>query len=76
MLQVTQADRTYTYSLGEGVRHVHMLLGTPLSSTRPEDRGGLLLSRILGRDDTIVDPAASTRIIEDIARLAGDPSAG
>ncbi|MCF6385641.1 hypothetical protein L2K20_01550 [Mycobacterium sp. MBM] len=68
---VTGADRTYTYALGEGVRHVHVLVGVPLSQSNPEDRGAPLLSRILGRDPTLEQPqrrdqvcAAMTRTIQ------------
>jgi hypothetical protein len=69
--QVTGAERTYTYTLGDNVRHVHVLLGPPISVTDPDGHGARLLSRILLRDTTIEQPSASLGILSQIARLAG-----
>ena len=70
----TGADRTYTYALGEGVRHVHTLLGVPLSPTNSTDRGSRLLTRILTRDPTLEQPQRRDEVCAAIARGVGDTS--
>lgn len=64
----TGADRTYTYALGEGVRHVHLLVGVPLSQSNPADRGGQLLSRILIRDPLLEQPQRRDQVCAAISR--------
>jgi diadenosine tetraphosphate (Ap4A) HIT family hydrolase len=68
--EATGAERTYSYTLGENVRHVHVLLGPPISATDPDGQGARLLSRILQRDATIEDPDTTLRLLSQIARLA------
>ncbi|MDX1872084.1 hypothetical protein SBI67_08135 [Mycolicibacterium sp. 120266] len=68
-LQVTTgADRTYTYALGEGVRHVHVLVGVPLSPSNPADRGAQLLSRILARDSILEQPELRDHVCSVLAQ--------
>lgn len=67
----TGADRTYTYALGEGVRHVHFLLGVPLSQENPNDRGPQLLTRILTRDPTLEQPQRRDDVCAAITRAVG-----
>jgi diadenosine tetraphosphate (Ap4A) HIT family hydrolase len=68
---VTGADRTYTYALGEGVRHVHVLVGVPLSQSDSVDRGSRLLSRILTRDPTLEQPQHRDDVCAAITRAVG-----
>ncbi|ORX12385.1 hypothetical protein AWC31_30810 [Mycolicibacterium wolinskyi] len=64
----TGTDRTYTYALGEGVRHVHMLVGVPLSQSNPADRGAQLLSRILARDPILEQPELRDHVCAAVAQ--------
>lgn len=64
----TGADRTYTYALGEGVRHVHVLIGVPLSQSNPADRGARLLSRILARDPILHRPELRDQVCAAVAQ--------
>lgn len=64
---VTGADRTYTYTLGEGVRHVHVLIGVPLSQSNPAGRGAQLLSRILARDPLLQQPQRRDQVCAAVA---------
>lgn len=68
------APRTYIYALGEGVRHVHILLGIPLSDTDTSLRGASLLTRILQRDSTLVDADRYVELIRETAQVAADDS--
>lgn len=65
----TGADRTYTYALGEGVRHVHIMVGVPQSANQA-DRGAQLLSRILNRDPSLEQPRQRDSVTAETARIA------
>lgn len=72
--RATGTDRTYTYALGESVRHVHLLVGAPPAGADPDSRGGPLLNRIFGRDPTLIDADGSVVLLAKIAALAaGEP---
>jgi diadenosine tetraphosphate (Ap4A) HIT family hydrolase len=62
----TGKDRIYTYSLGESIRHVHMLVGPTGVPTDPEGRGGAYLARILRRDQSLEDPTAVQQILKAV----------
>jgi diadenosine tetraphosphate (Ap4A) HIT family hydrolase len=63
--RVTGSGRVYTYSLGEGCPHTHVLLGPP----QRERRGAAFLTGLLRRDATLADEAAAARTA---ARLAAE----
>jgi diadenosine tetraphosphate (Ap4A) HIT family hydrolase len=62
--RVTGSERVYTYSLGEGCPHTHILLGPP----RRELRGAAFLTGLLHRDDSLADETAAI----DVARRLAD----
>jgi hypothetical protein len=64
---VTGSERVYTYSLGEGCPHTHILAGPPHGDLR----GKVFITALLGRDETLADQQATDRIA---ARLAGELS--
>jgi diadenosine tetraphosphate (Ap4A) HIT family hydrolase len=64
---VTGSERVYTYSLGEGCPHTHILAGPP----QRELRGKAFISALLSRDETLADQAAADGIA---GRLAGELS--
>ncbi|HEV7976872.1 hypothetical protein [Amycolatopsis sp.] len=55
--RVTGSERVYTYSLGEGCPHTHVLVGPP----QRELRGKAFIAALLGRDETLADQAAADR---------------
>jgi diadenosine tetraphosphate (Ap4A) HIT family hydrolase len=70
---VTGADRVYSYSMGEGVRHVHLLLGPPGGGDERAGRGAAFLARLLTRDERLIDPERSNRVLQALARELGPP---
>ena len=62
---VTGRDRVYTYSLGETVPHLHVLVGVPGEDA--EQRGARFLRRVLERDRSLADPTASRRVRQQVA---------
>jgi diadenosine tetraphosphate (Ap4A) HIT family hydrolase len=65
--RVTGVQRVYTYSLGEGCPHTHILVGPPGQHLR----GGAFIAALLRRDESLADRAAS----EDTAiKLASELS--
>jgi hypothetical protein len=70
--RVTGSERVYTYSLGEGCPHTHILLGPP----QRDLRGAAFLTALLHRDEHLPDEAAATRVAGELADdLAGGPAA-
>ncbi|MFD3581705.1 hypothetical protein [Streptomyces sp. NPDC058683] len=67
--RVTGSQRVYTYSLGEGSPHTHVLLGPP----RRDLRGAAFVTGLLRRDPSLADEAAALRVARD---LAGDLATG
>ncbi|MEU2621055.1 hypothetical protein ABZ642_23435 [Streptomyces sp. NPDC007157] len=61
--RVTGSERAYTYSLGEGSPHTHVLLGPP----RRDLRGAAFLTGLLRRDGSLADEAAALRVARDLA---------
>jgi hypothetical protein len=61
--QVTGSRRVYTYSLGEGCPHTHILLGPPGAG----QRGAAFLAALLGRDESLTDDAAARRAASALA---------
>ncbi|MGW6769694.1 hypothetical protein ACWGBX_04670 [Streptomyces sp. NPDC055037] len=57
------SGRVYTYSLGEGCPHTHILLGPPSSGRR----GAEFLTALLGRDSSLTDRATAARFTEALA---------
>ncbi|WP_155056746.1 HIT family protein [Streptomyces blattellae] len=66
LMESTGADRVYSYSLGHTVRHFHLLIGVP--GATPETQGPRLLTRILQRDQTVVDQQASAALLGTVGR--------
>jgi diadenosine tetraphosphate (Ap4A) HIT family hydrolase len=65
--QVTGSQRVYTYSLGEGCAHTHILVGPPTQ----ELRGAAFIAALLGRNESLIDAVAA----ENTAlKLAGELS--
>jgi diadenosine tetraphosphate (Ap4A) HIT family hydrolase len=56
--RVTGSCRVYTYSLGEGCPHTHILIGPPSAGLR----GGAFIGALMGRDESLVDQAEAERI--------------
>ncbi|MFK0020480.1 hypothetical protein [Streptomyces sp. NPDC090798] len=67
--RVTGSHRVYTYSLGEGSPHTHVLLGPP----RRDLRGAAFITGLLRRDTSLADETAALRVARG---LAGDLAAG
>ncbi|MFJ1604689.1 hypothetical protein ACIOHS_15190 [Streptomyces sp. NPDC088253] len=67
--RVTGSERVYTYSLGEGSPHTHVLLGPP----RRDLCGAAFITGLLRRDTFLADETAALRVARD---LAGDLAAG
>jgi diadenosine tetraphosphate (Ap4A) HIT family hydrolase len=66
--RVTGSQRVYTYSLGEGCSHTHVLVGPPSAGLR----GGAFIAALLGRDQTLADQATADRnAIELATELSG-----
>jgi hypothetical protein len=61
--RVTGSERVYTYSLGEGCPHTHILMGPP----QREVRGVAFISGLLRRDELLAGEAASLRIAGELA---------
>jgi hypothetical protein len=61
--QVTGSRRVYTYSLGEGCPHTHILLGPPSAGLR----GSAFIGALFNRDESIVDEAAAIRTATALA---------
>ena len=65
--RVTGSQKVYTYSLGEGCPHTHVLVGPPGAGLR----GGAFIAALLGRDPSLADQAAADRTAVE---LTGDLS--
>jgi diadenosine tetraphosphate (Ap4A) HIT family hydrolase len=66
--KVTGSERVYTYSLGEGCPHTHILMGPP----QQELRGPAFLTALLRRDERLADDAAAVRIATELADELAD----
>ena len=55
--QATGSHRVYTYSLGEGCPHTHILVGPPSAGLR----GGAFISALLGRDESLANQHETER---------------
>jgi diadenosine tetraphosphate (Ap4A) HIT family hydrolase len=70
LTRVTGSDQIYTYSLGEGCPHTHILMGPP----GRELRGAAFIAGLLRRDEAMTDEAAAIGVARDLAgELAGRP---
>jgi len=69
--RVTGSARVYTYSLGEGCPHTHILLGPP----QRDRRGAAFITGLLRRDTALVDEAAAARTADRLAAELADPLA-
>jgi diadenosine tetraphosphate (Ap4A) HIT family hydrolase len=65
--QVTGSQKVYTYSLGEGCAHTHILVGPPTQKLR----GAAFIAALLGRNESLVDPVAADHTA---LRLVGEMS--
>jgi diadenosine tetraphosphate (Ap4A) HIT family hydrolase len=65
--RVTGSQKVYTYSLGEGCPHTHVLVGPPSAGLR----GGAFITALLGRDPSLADQATADRTAIE---LTGDLS--
>jgi diadenosine tetraphosphate (Ap4A) HIT family hydrolase len=61
--KVTKAARVYTYSLGEGCPHTHVLIGPP----RRDLRGSAFLRAVLRRDEFLADEDEARRVAAEVA---------
>ncbi|MEU9898679.1 hypothetical protein ACIBCS_36530 [Streptomyces phaeochromogenes] len=61
--RVTGSERVYTYSLGEGCPHTHVLLGPP----QQDLRGAAFITGLLRRDASLADEATALRVARDLA---------
>jgi len=61
--RVTGSRRVYTYSLGEGCQHTHILLGPPSAGLR----GVAFIAALLGRDQTLADAATAEQTAIELA---------
>ncbi|MFD7088015.1 hypothetical protein ACFV94_09380 [Streptomyces sp. NPDC059896] len=61
--RVTGSGRVYTYSLGEGCPHTHILLGPP----RRDVRGAAFVTGLLRRDESLADVEGALRIAGELA---------
>jgi diadenosine tetraphosphate (Ap4A) HIT family hydrolase len=61
--RVTGSRRVYTYSLGEGCPHTHILVGPPSGGLR----GGAFVAALLGRDQSLVDQATAEQTAIELA---------
>lgn len=61
--QVTGSRRVYTYSLGEGCPHTHILLGPPGAGLR----GSAFIGALFNRDESLVDEAAAKSTATSLA---------
>ena len=69
---VTGQDRVYSLSMGEQVRHVHILAGVP--SEDDDGRGARLMIRLLSRDPSLADADRSHAMSAELAAaLATSP---
>jgi diadenosine tetraphosphate (Ap4A) HIT family hydrolase len=68
--RVTGSERVYTYSLGEGCPHTHILAGPPRGGLR----GKAFIAALLDRDETLANRAAADRTaIRLTDELSGRP---
>ena len=65
--RVTGSQRVYTYSLGEGCPHTHILVAPPSRGLR----GTAFIAALLGRDESLADQATADRTA---IKLAGELS--
>lgn len=68
--RVTGSERVYTYSLGEGSPHTHVLLGPP----RRDVRGAAFITGLMRRDASLADEAATLRVARGLARELAAPT--
>ena len=61
--RVTGSQRVYTYSLGEGCPHTHILVGPPSGGLR----GTAFIAALLGRDQTLADQATAEQTAVELA---------
>ena len=61
--RVTGSQRVYTYSLGEGCPHTHILVGPPSGGLR----GTAFIAALLGRDKTLADQATAEQTAIELA---------
>jgi diadenosine tetraphosphate (Ap4A) HIT family hydrolase len=65
--RVTGSQRVYTYCLGEGCPHTHILVGPPQRALR----GRAFMAALLGRDESLADQASAE---QTAMKLAGELS--
>jgi diadenosine tetraphosphate (Ap4A) HIT family hydrolase len=61
--QVTGSRQIYTYSLGEGCPHTHILVGPPSAGLR----GGAFIGALMRRDESLADQDAAERTAAALA---------
>ena len=66
--RVTCSERVYTYSLGEGCPHTHILLGPPSGGLR----GPAFIAALLGRDESLTNPVTARRTATELAGELAD----
>jgi hypothetical protein len=70
---VTGAPRVYSYSLGEGCPHTHILIGPP----QGEQRGTAFQTALLRREESLADEAAAVEVAHALAdALNSSPTNG
>jgi hypothetical protein len=61
--RVSGSQRVYTYSLGEGCPHTHILVGPPSAGLR----GTAFIAALLGRDQTLANQATAEQTAIELA---------
>jgi diadenosine tetraphosphate (Ap4A) HIT family hydrolase len=69
LTQVTGSRRVYTYALGEGCPHTHVLLGPPSAGLR----GSAFIGALMRRDESLVDQAEAERIAKALRDTLSAP---
>ena len=68
--QATGSRRIYTYSLGEGCAHTHVLVGPPSAGLR----GNAFLTALLRRDESLADEEQTERIADALRKTLSTPN--
>ena len=66
--RVTGSQRVYTYSLGEGCPHTHILVGPPSGGLR----GKAFIAALLDRAESLADQATADRTASELAGELSD----
>jgi diadenosine tetraphosphate (Ap4A) HIT family hydrolase len=68
--RVTGSRRVYTYSLGEGCPHTHILVGPPSAGLR----GGAFISAMMRRDESLANQQEAERAADALRGTLSTPN--